>query len=96
MVHTYASVHRLVSTVHAAFPGGSMTVAPKRRTREILDRLESGPLGIHSGCIGYLCFDGAAELNIVIRTAVMTPEQTTIGAGGGSVALSGADPSIAR
>lgn len=99
-LETYSSVHHLVSTItgelvqgktvvdllKATFPGGSITGAPKIRAMEILDELEPVERGIYTGSIGYLGFNGCADLNIVIRTIIITGNKAHIQAGGGIVA----------
>lgn len=96
-VETYATVFHLVSTItgqlkeeygimdliKAAFPGGSITGAPKIRAMEVIDELEQNRRGLYTGSIGYLGLDGSSDLNIVIRTAVHQGGTYYLGVGGG-------------
>ncbi len=96
-VETYATVFHLVANVEgdleegknvmdlieAAFPGGSITGAPKLRAMEIIDGLEHDRRNLYTGSIGYLTLSGDCDLNIVIRTALHKDGVYQIGVGGG-------------
>jgi para-aminobenzoate synthetase component 1 len=92
-----AAVQHLVSTVTgvladghdafdllaAAFPGGSITGAPKIRAMEILEGLERVRRGPYTGAIGWIGPDGAMQTSIVIRTFVADGQRLTLHVGGG-------------
>ncbi len=99
-VETYQTVHHLVSEVQgrlredcgpidllrAAFPGGSITGAPKVRAMEIIAELEPVARGVYCGSLGYLGFDGAMDTSILIRTVTAGRGWLQFPAGGGIVA----------
>lgn len=105
-VESYSSVHQLVSTVRGRlrpevstiealrtlFPAGSMTGAPKLRTMQIIDAVESTPRGAYAGALGWISGDGRADLGVIIRTLLTDGSGTyTLGTGGGITVQSRAD-----
>ncbi len=102
----HPTVHHLVSTVtgeladthgaadllRAAFPGGSITGAPKVRAMEIIAELEPTERGLYCGAIGYISAHGTMDTNIAIRTCVVRGDRLYFSGGGGIVADS--DPEL--
>ncbi|MCX4158681.1 MULTISPECIES: aminodeoxychorismate synthase component I [Paraburkholderia] len=92
-VEPYASVWQMTSTVHATlragtsfaeimralFPCGSITGAPKHRTMQLIEELESTPRGLYTGAIGWLDATTSENtcgnfcLSVAIRTLTLTP-----------------------
>lgn len=99
-IESFPAVHHLVSTVTAtirppftsidllrgAFPGGSITGAPKIRAMEIIHELEPDPRSVYCGAIGYIKPNGDMDTNITIRTLVCNQQYIYCWAGGGLVA----------
>jgi anthranilate synthase component 1 len=75
----------LEDAIAAVFPGGTITGAPKPRTMEIIDEVESTRRGPYTGSIGIFGFDGKATLNIVIRTLVRYADEYHLRVGAGIV-----------
>ncbi|WP_336220815.1 aminodeoxychorismate synthase component 1 [Citrobacter amalonaticus] len=100
VVEPFPAVHHLVSTVtarlpstlhatdllRAAFPGGSITGAPKIRAMQIIDELEPHRRNAWCGSIGYLSVCGTMDTSITIRTLIAVDGQLYCSAGGGIVA----------
>lgn len=86
LVEGYLRADRTLSdAVAAVFPGGTITGAPKPRTMEIIDEVETTRRGPYTGSIGVFGFDGRATLNIVIRTLVRRGDEYFLRVGAGIV-----------
>ena len=98
-IESFAAVHHLVSTVTArlnehcspirllqdAFPGGSITGAPKIRAMQIIDELEPHKRNIYCGSIGYIGIKRDMDTSICIRTLLCEQGNIYCWAGGGIV-----------
>lgn len=104
-IESFAAVHHLVTTIRGklapaasplsllrnAFPGGSITGAPKIRAMQIIDELEPDKRNIYCGSIGYIGIDGNMDTNICIRTLLCENNNVYCWAGGGIVVDSNAE-----
>ena len=104
-LESYANVHHLVSVVTgelassyspidllaAAFPGGSITGAPKIRAMQIIDELEPSRRSVYCGSLGYIDPRGAMDTSIAIRTVIADGGQLHVWGGGGLVSDSSAE-----
>lgn len=85
---TLADGYEPLDLLRAAFPGGSITGAPKVRAMEIIAELEPTARGAYCGALGYLGFDGTLDTNILIRTITGGRGWWQFPVGGGIVAQS--------
>lgn len=77
--------------IRSVFPGGTITGVPKIRCMEIIERLEPVRRGPYTGSLGYLSWSGDLDLNILIRTLVLTKGRGYLQVGAGIVADSDPD-----
>ena len=99
-VATYTHVHHIESSVsgvlrddvspavalRALFPGGTITGCPKVRTMQIIRELETSPRQAYTGSMGYVNRDGDMDMNILIRSMMLSDDLITFSAGAGIVA----------
>lgn len=88
-IYSFPQVHQMISTIsgeltddisfseiiHATFPMGSMTGAPKKRVMDLIEQYETTKRGIFSGAVGYISPEGnlptgqaGFDFNVVIRS----------------------------
>jgi anthranilate synthase component 1 len=110
VVESYAHVHHIVSNVRgklrkdatpcdvisAVFPGGTITGCPKVRCMQIIAELEQHGRGFYTGSMGYLSRDGQMDLNILIRSLLLSGRQVSLRTGAGIVADSVPDRELAE
>ncbi len=100
IIERYSHVSHLVSNIsgllrdsltafdvlRASFPGGTITGVPKVHCMEIIEQLEPVRRGLYTGSLGYINWAGDMDMNILIRTLLLTPGQGYLQVGAGIVA----------
>lgn len=81
-IYSFPQLYQMISTVsgevkekfsftdilHATFPMGSMTGAPKRKVIQLTEQYEQSGRGLFSGAVGYIAPNGDFDFNVVIRS----------------------------
>lgn len=110
VVESYTHVHHIVSNVRgllkeavspaqvlrAVFPGGTITGCPKVRCMQIISELEQSGRGFYTGSMGYISRDGQMDMNILIRSMLLTGKAVTLRTGAGIVADSDPERELAE
>ncbi len=110
VIESYAHVHHIVSNVRgrlrdglhpsdviaAVFPGGTITGCPKVRCMEIIAELEGRGRSFYTGALGYLGRDGSLDLNILIRSMLVSGNRLSFRTGAGIVSDSEPDSELAE
>jgi para-aminobenzoate synthetase / 4-amino-4-deoxychorismate lyase len=98
-VEKYQTLFQMTSTIEAKvraelnyyeifksiFPCGSVTGAPKIRSMQIIDELETSNRGVYTGAIGYFSPQREAIFNVAIRTPIISGNKGEMGVGSGIV-----------
>jgi para-aminobenzoate synthetase component 1 len=91
-IYTFPQVHQMISTIsaelkkevdfkqiiHALFPMGSMTGAPKIRAMELIEQYETSKRGLYSGTVGFIKPNGDFDFNVVIRSILYNSSSKNI------------------
>lgn len=80
---------QLIDVIHALFPAGSMTGAPKHRVMQWCAHAEGVQRGVYSGALGWFAKQ-RCELSVVIRTLITHGKKFEFQVGGGIVSDSDA------
>jgi para-aminobenzoate synthetase component 1 len=101
-IESFAHVHHLVSEVEGvlrddcglvdllevAFPGGSITGAPKVQAMRTIASLEPTQRGLYCGSLGYFSTEGNSDWSILIRSIIAVRGWMHASVGGGITAQS--------
>jgi para-aminobenzoate synthetase component 1 len=105
ILNSHANVHHLsadieadlkegktaIDIIRAAFPGGSITGAPKIRAMDIISTLEPTSRSLYTGSLGWIGFNGDMDTNLLIRSVTIEENRGRFQVGGGIVADSRPD-----
>ncbi|HZD98559.1 MAG TPA: aminodeoxychorismate synthase component I [Micromonosporaceae bacterium] len=90
LVSTVAGVLRTdvddAELLHATFPPGSVTGAPKQRAMAAIASLEGQPRGAYTGAVGFVSPCWGAEWAVTIRSFEIAHGRIELGVGGGVTA----------